>query len=511
MMSRKRRYQGGGDDSDTPVGGNASTPPRSHGKSFQHRVKQGRKQGGNDEGSVASILLNMSGLLDENESSSKKSRRGAEQTKKRLPKKRQKIVRTRKTKTEGLTQSSKKSTRELPEAKVMSFTIRRPAKAREAQKWTAGGDAKGFVCTECGKTLSCKSSLNKHKLIHSGTKPFRCDKCGKRFVQSGHLRRHLQTHSGIKPFPCPQCGRFFSDKSTMKEHLKWHTGKDLLECKECKKKFRYRSSLRTHQRIHSGIRPYGCHFCGKEFFQKTNLQAHMKTHVYVKKPDASTGTSMPPSNLLGTSIGIPTRGANYSHSGEAINLQREAINLQSEAINLQDEAMDLQGSLHGRPGNSHEYVNLSDTGKMPVAQVLMANGRRGNLFTQMGMNNGKLRMDRTPVTYPMERSQPVLRMDRNLSLHRDAPRRQMPLNRGSFDGSRSLMGNEREISLMRNERERSLMRNERERVLVEERNMVMGMDREVRYDADAERLTNRNGHGIMNAEMVHFPGRYRRY
>ena len=158
---------------------------------------------------------------------------------------------------------------------------RQPSSASDKPKpklKRTGGGTTAYMCDKCGKQLSCKSSLNKHQLIHSGVKPFKCELRSKRFVQSGHLRRHLQTHSGAKPFQCPQCDRQFSDKSTLKEHVKWHTGKDLLQCGVCKKQFRYRSSLRTHQRIHSGVRPYGCSACGRRFFQKTNLLAHIKTH-----------------------------------------------------------------------------------------------------------------------------------------------------------------------------------------------------------------------------------------
>ncbi|XP_051884654.1 zinc finger protein 821-like [Pristis pectinata] len=49
------------------------------------------------------------------------------------------------------------------------------------------GDTKGLICSVCGSTLSCISSLDKHMLIHNGEKPYHCAVCGQLFTTKDHM------------------------------------------------------------------------------------------------------------------------------------------------------------------------------------------------------------------------------------------------------------------------------------------------------------------------------------
>ncbi|XP_060094771.1 zinc finger protein 585A-like [Heteronotia binoei] len=51
-----------------------------------------------------------------------------------------------------------------------------------------------YLCLKCGKSFDDNYCLNRHQIIHTGTKPFRCVTCGKGFIQTWHLRRHERTH-----------------------------------------------------------------------------------------------------------------------------------------------------------------------------------------------------------------------------------------------------------------------------------------------------------------------------
>ncbi|XP_060693618.1 zinc finger protein 821-like [Hemiscyllium ocellatum] len=49
-------------------------------------------------------------------------------------------------------------------------------------------DTKGLICSTCGSTLSCRSSLDKHMLIHSSRKPYHCAVCGQSLAAKDHLQ-----------------------------------------------------------------------------------------------------------------------------------------------------------------------------------------------------------------------------------------------------------------------------------------------------------------------------------
>ena len=52
-----------------------------------------------------------------------------------------------------------------------------------------------FQCSVCKKIFACKTSLQMHLNIHTGTKPFICKdaNCGAKFSHSSNLRRHMKT------------------------------------------------------------------------------------------------------------------------------------------------------------------------------------------------------------------------------------------------------------------------------------------------------------------------------
>lgn len=59
--------------------------------------------------------------------------------------------------------------------------------SEDSQQHAGVGDTKGFICSACGCTLSCISSLDKHMWIHDGEKPYHCAVCGQLFTTKDNM------------------------------------------------------------------------------------------------------------------------------------------------------------------------------------------------------------------------------------------------------------------------------------------------------------------------------------
>ncbi|CAG0898567.1 unnamed protein product, partial [Cyprideis torosa] len=111
----------------------------------------------------------------------------------------------------------------------------------------------------CGKALSNKSALGRHKLIHCGEKPFGCEICGKAFADRSAL-----VISGFQEF------KFLEERTRRR-------GKTF--------EFRFGVSITTHEFIHdnhhwirAGDKAFSCSICVKEFRSKSLIHYHEKKH-----------------------------------------------------------------------------------------------------------------------------------------------------------------------------------------------------------------------------------------
>lgn len=60
-----------------------------------------------------------------------------------------------------------------------------------------------FECESCGKSLSSKGNLKKHKVLHQKEKPFSCDICKSTYNQVRDLKNHImKAHTGERPHKC---------------------------------------------------------------------------------------------------------------------------------------------------------------------------------------------------------------------------------------------------------------------------------------------------------------------
>ncbi|XP_015234093.1 PREDICTED: zinc finger protein OZF-like [Cyprinodon variegatus] len=138
---------------------------------------------------------------------------------------------------------------------------------------------KPYCCDLCGQSFSVKGYLTKHIKIHLQEKPFSCELCGKRFIEKSALKIHMISHSGQKPFCCDLCGQRFGLKASLTRHTKIHTGQKPFSCNLCGQSFSRKTLLNSHSRIHTGQKPFSCDLCGQRFNEKSNLTKHMMTHT----------------------------------------------------------------------------------------------------------------------------------------------------------------------------------------------------------------------------------------
>jgi len=144
-------------------------------------------------------------------------------------------------------------------------------------------DEKPFICDLCDKAFARKSDLIIHKKVHTVVKPYKCDQCDKAFSLNSALIIHKRVHTGEKPFICDLCDKAFAQKCDRKKHMRVHTGEKPFKCHQCEKAFSQSSSLITHMRQHIGEKHYNCHVCNNSFSSSDNLTRHKRIH-FIKKP-----------------------------------------------------------------------------------------------------------------------------------------------------------------------------------------------------------------------------------
>ena len=161
-------------------------------------------------------------------------------------------------------------------------------------------------CGFCDSTFTNKSSLNSHKIKHSGIvhscqecdytswhkqafdlhvqayhkgEISTCKDCGKAYKYKGDLRTHQRSvHEGVV-YPCKYCTQKFKRKEEVRAHEQYvHIRKNVVTCKLCNRTFLRNHHLKRHMVTHTEIPLFKCTLCDLAFRRAYDLSCHKKCH-----------------------------------------------------------------------------------------------------------------------------------------------------------------------------------------------------------------------------------------
>ncbi len=144
--------------------------------------------------------------------------------------------------------------------------------------------------------------------------PTDCNICGKDFPTYQEMLLHRRRHKVTEALVCEYCSREYTDRNRYEIHIRWHTGELPFKCHLCGKGFREQRKLKLHIRRHNSDLGHKCHLCPRSFEGARSLAKHLEAHknnTYVapkvlRKADGGVALAMPPDpNAKKTGAPVP--------------------------------------------------------------------------------------------------------------------------------------------------------------------------------------------------------------
>jgi DNA-directed RNA polymerase subunit RPC12/RpoP len=100
-----------------------------------------------------------------------------------------------------------------------------------------------YACSNCYRTFSTASNLQRHERGHVGEKAYTCVKCNMSFSRAQGLSEHTNSHDGVKPHVCNACEKAFDTKRKLTQHAKTHAENRAYSCVTCGQAFKQKTTL----------------------------------------------------------------------------------------------------------------------------------------------------------------------------------------------------------------------------------------------------------------------------
>ncbi|XP_053403262.1 uncharacterized protein LOC123555219 [Mercenaria mercenaria] len=153
------------------------------------------------------------------------------------------------------------------------------------QRYVHGEKGK-FPCSVCGKEYTTRVSFSCHlSSVHRSKKQVQCPVCKKKFRNQHLLDRHELVHKGSRPFSCHACDATFKRADHLKVHIdKVHDLTVLWVCSVpgCEARYRYKVQLDSHIQRHTDKR-FSCSNCPRQFTGLSLLNRHREKRHSLKE------------------------------------------------------------------------------------------------------------------------------------------------------------------------------------------------------------------------------------